>query len=117
MVTNTPVGVLAAIVILPSCLDFPVIHRLLCQTSTRRDIDIAVSAIDRIGVGGVGASRGPERRRESRFGSAFDLAGRGYPIDPSTRMWAPEQQTSRQGAKPWKLQNLVIRKNITEELC
>ena len=37
MVTNTPVGVLAAIVILPSRLDFPVVHRLLRQTSTRRD--------------------------------------------------------------------------------
>src|SRR5260370_969527 len=37
MVTNTPVGVLAAIVILPSCLDFTVVHRLLGQTSTCRD--------------------------------------------------------------------------------
>ena len=37
MVTNTPVGVLAAIVILPSCLDFTVVHRLLRQTSTCRD--------------------------------------------------------------------------------
>jgi hypothetical protein len=37
MVTNTPVGVLRGIVILPSCLDFMVVHRLLRQTSTRRD--------------------------------------------------------------------------------
>ena len=37
MVTNTPVGVLAAIVILPSCLNFTVVHRLLRQTSTCRD--------------------------------------------------------------------------------
>ena len=37
MVTNTPVGVLRAIVISPSCLDFTVVHRLLRQTSTRRD--------------------------------------------------------------------------------
>jgi len=34
MVMNTPVGVLRAIVILPSCLDFTVVHRLLRQTST-----------------------------------------------------------------------------------
>ena len=37
MVTNTPVGVLRAVVILPSCLDFTVVHRLLRQTSTCRD--------------------------------------------------------------------------------
>src|SRR5260370_40241543 len=37
MVTNTPVGVLRAVVILPSCLDFMVVHRLLRQTSTWRD--------------------------------------------------------------------------------
>ncbi len=37
MVTNTPVGVLRAIMILPSCLDFTVVHRLLRQTSTCRD--------------------------------------------------------------------------------
>lgn len=37
MVTNTPVGVLALIVILPSCVDFAVVHRLLRQTSTLRD--------------------------------------------------------------------------------
>jgi hypothetical protein len=37
MVTNAPVGVLRAIVILPSCLDFTVVHRLLRQTSTCRD--------------------------------------------------------------------------------
>jgi len=37
MVTNTPVGVLRAVVILPSCLDFTVVHRLLGQTSTCRD--------------------------------------------------------------------------------
>jgi hypothetical protein len=34
---NTPVGVLRAIVILPSCLDFTVAHRLLRQTSTCLD--------------------------------------------------------------------------------
>ena len=34
MVTNTPVGVLRAIVILPRRLDFTVVHRLLRQTST-----------------------------------------------------------------------------------
>jgi len=32
--TNTPVGVLRAIVILPSRLDVAVVHRLLRQTST-----------------------------------------------------------------------------------
>jgi len=37
MVTNTPVGVLGAIVIFPSCLDFTVVHRLLRQTSICRD--------------------------------------------------------------------------------
>jgi hypothetical protein len=37
MVTNTPVGVLRAVVILPSCLDFTVVHRLLRQTSTCRN--------------------------------------------------------------------------------
>src|SRR5258708_2832734 len=37
MVTNTPGGVLAAVVILPSCLDFTVVHRLLGQTSTCQD--------------------------------------------------------------------------------
>ena len=37
MVTNTPIGVFRAIVILPSCLDFMVVHRLLRQTSTCRD--------------------------------------------------------------------------------
>ena len=37
MVTNTPVGVLGAVVILPSCLDFAVVHQLLRQTSTCRD--------------------------------------------------------------------------------
>jgi hypothetical protein len=37
MVTNTPIGVFRAIVILPSRLDFTVVHRLLRQTSTRRD--------------------------------------------------------------------------------
>jgi hypothetical protein len=37
MVTNTPVGVLALIVILPSCLDFAIVHRLLRQTSTLRN--------------------------------------------------------------------------------
>jgi hypothetical protein len=37
MVTNTPVGVLAAIVILPSCLDFTVVHRVSGQTSTCHD--------------------------------------------------------------------------------
>src|SRR5208283_5828352 len=36
MVTNTPVGVLRAIVILPSCLDVTVVHGLLRQTSTCR---------------------------------------------------------------------------------
>jgi len=82
MVTNTPVGVLAAIVILPSCLDFPVIHRLLCQTSTRREI--AVSAIDRIGVGGRRLSRTRKTQRiwnrvvgRSRFGSTFDSGREG----------------------------------------
>ena len=34
MLTNTPVGVFRAIVILPSCVDFTVVHRLLRQTST-----------------------------------------------------------------------------------
>ncbi len=37
MLTNTPVGVLRAVLILPSCLDFTVVHRLLRQTSTCRD--------------------------------------------------------------------------------
>ncbi len=37
MVTNTPVGVLRAVVIFPSCLDFTVVHRRLRQTSTCRD--------------------------------------------------------------------------------
>ena len=37
MVTNTPIGVFRAIVILPSCLDFTVVHRLLRQASTCRD--------------------------------------------------------------------------------
>jgi hypothetical protein len=37
MVTNTPVGVLRAVVIFPSCLDFAVVHRLLRQTNTSRD--------------------------------------------------------------------------------
>ncbi len=37
MVTDASVGVLRAVVILPSCLDFTVVHRLLCQTSTCRD--------------------------------------------------------------------------------
>src|SRR5439155_17385640 len=37
MVTNTPVGVLGTVVILPSCLDFAVVHQLLRQTSTCRD--------------------------------------------------------------------------------
>ena len=31
MVTNTPVGVLAAIVILPRCLDFTVVHQLYAR--------------------------------------------------------------------------------------
>src|SRR6266436_3842389 len=35
IVTNTPVGVLRAIVILPSRLRVAVVHRLLHQTSTR----------------------------------------------------------------------------------
>jgi len=34
MVTNTPIGVFAAIVILPSCLDIAVVHRRLTQIST-----------------------------------------------------------------------------------
>ena len=34
MVTNTPIGVFAPIVILPSGLDFTVVHQLLRQTST-----------------------------------------------------------------------------------
>ena len=37
MVVNTRVGVLRAIVIVPSCLDFTVAHRLLRQTSTCLD--------------------------------------------------------------------------------
>ena len=37
MIVNTPVGVLRAIVIIPSCLDFTVAHRLLRQTSTCLD--------------------------------------------------------------------------------
>jgi len=38
MATNTPVGVLRAIVIFPSCMDATVAHRLLRQTSTRRTV-------------------------------------------------------------------------------
>ena len=37
MVTNTPIGVLRAIVIFPSRLDFTVFHRLLRQTSIWQD--------------------------------------------------------------------------------
>ena len=37
MVMNTPVRMLRAIVILPSCLDLTVVHRLLRQTSICRD--------------------------------------------------------------------------------
>ena len=37
IVTNTPEGVLRAIVILPSRLQVAVVHRSLCQTSTCSD--------------------------------------------------------------------------------
>ena len=84
---NTPVGVLGFIMILPSCLGFTIVHRLLCQISTRRDHE-RNELCDRRLCWMTGARRrNPERNEGPRRDKKEDWSGR---RDLNSRPLAPQ---------------------------